>query len=151
VRKLLVFQHAASEPLGVLDPMLRRRGFRVRYVNFGRDPQATVEVGRYNGLVVLGGPMNVDQATAYPHLLAEIEASVVSGALTIPKEALRRDANGFGALTLAGDAVHWRAVKTGASSISRVQILEGAAEGDAVALPTDFTLHDGDKVSAVYP
>jgi len=82
---------------------------------------------------------------------AEIEASVVSGALTIPKEALRRDANGFGALTLAGDAVHWRAVKTGASSISRVQILEGAAEGDAVALPTDFTLHDGDKVSAVYP
>jgi HlyD family secretion protein len=82
---------------------------------------------------------------------AEIQASVVSGALTIPKEALRRDANGFGALALSGDTVRWRAVKTGASSISRVQILEGAAEGDAVALPTDFTLRDGDKVSAVYP
>jgi HlyD family secretion protein len=82
---------------------------------------------------------------------AEIQASVVSGALTIPKEALRRDANGFGALALSGDTVRWRAVKTGASSISRVQILEGAAEGDAVALPTDFTLRDGDKVSPVYP
>ena len=82
---------------------------------------------------------------------AEIQASVVTNALTIPKEALRRDANGFGALTLSGGTVRWRAVKTGASSISRVQILEGAAEGDAVALPTDFTLRDGDKVSAVYP
>jgi HlyD family secretion protein len=82
---------------------------------------------------------------------AEIQASVVSGALTIPKEALRRDANGFGALTLSGDTIRWRAVKTGASSISRVQILEGAAEGDAVALPTDFTLRDGEKVSPVYP
>jgi multidrug efflux pump subunit AcrA (membrane-fusion protein) len=82
---------------------------------------------------------------------AEIQASVVANALTIPKEALRRDANGFGSLALSGDTVRWRAVKTGASSISRVQILEGAAEGDAVALPTDFTLRDGDKVSPVYP
>lgn len=40
MRKLLVFQHAATEPLGVLDPMLRRWGFRIRYVNFARDPQA---------------------------------------------------------------------------------------------------------------
>jgi len=31
MRKLLVFQHAPSEPLGVLDPMLRRWGFRIRY------------------------------------------------------------------------------------------------------------------------
>ena len=61
MRKLLVFQHAATEPLGVLDPMLRRWGFRIRYVNFARDPQARPDVGRYNGLVVLGGPMNVDQ------------------------------------------------------------------------------------------
>ena len=82
---------------------------------------------------------------------AEIHASVVPNALTIPKEALRRDANGFGELLLSGDTVRWRAVKTGASSIGRVQILEGAAEGDAVALPTDFTLRDGEKVSAVYP
>jgi GMP synthase (glutamine-hydrolysing) len=74
LRKLLVFQHAASEPLGVLDPMLRRRGFRVRYVNFGREPGASADVSRYNGLVVLGGPMHVDQVAAFPHLATEIEA-----------------------------------------------------------------------------
>ena len=74
MRKLLVFQHAASEPLGVLDPMLRRWGFRIRYANFARDPALQLELSRYNGLVVLGGPMNVDQAAAYPHLLTEIAA-----------------------------------------------------------------------------
>jgi GMP synthase (glutamine-hydrolysing) len=74
VRKLLVFQHAASEPLGVLDPLLRRWGFRIRYANFARDPGLQLDLGRYNGLVVLGGPMNVDQAQAYPHLATEIAA-----------------------------------------------------------------------------
>ena len=74
MRKLLVFQHAATEPLGVLDPMLRRWGFRIRYVNFAREPDVQLDLERYNGLVVLGGPMNVDQAAAYPHLLTEIAA-----------------------------------------------------------------------------
>jgi GMP synthase (glutamine-hydrolysing) len=74
MRKLLVFQHSAREPLGTLDPLLRRAGFRVRYVNFSREPNATVDVRRYNGLVVLGGPMNVDQTDLYPHLNTEINA-----------------------------------------------------------------------------
>ena len=75
MRKLLVFQHSAREPLGVLDPMLRQAGFRVRYVNFSRDPGAQLDVRRYNGLIVLGGQMNVDQADQYPHLTTEISAS----------------------------------------------------------------------------
>src|SRR6188474_1541022 len=82
MRKLLVFQHSAREPLGVLDPMLRKAGFRVRYLNFSRDPGVQPEVSRYNGLIVLGGPMNVDQADQYPHLTTEIAAI---------KEALRLD------------------------------------------------------------
>ena len=72
MRKLLVFQHSAREPLGVFDPMLRRAGFRIRYVNFSRQPELKPEVSRYNGLVVLGGPMNVDQAHLHPHLTTEI-------------------------------------------------------------------------------
>ena len=84
MRKLLVFQHAATEPLGVLDPMLRRRGFRIRYVNFTRSPQAQPEVSRYNGLVVLGGPMNVDEHVRYPHLRTEIAAINEALRLDIP-------------------------------------------------------------------
>ena len=70
--KLLVFQHSAAEPLGVLDPLLRRAGFRIRYVNFGRDPLAAPALDRYDGLVVLGGPMNVGDDARHPHLATEI-------------------------------------------------------------------------------
>ncbi len=82
---------------------------------------------------------------------AEIRSQVVNNALTLPKEAMRRDAKGTGVFVLAGDTIHWRAVKTGASSINRVQIGEGLAEGDAVALPTDMALRDGQRVTAEYP
>jgi GMP synthase (glutamine-hydrolysing) len=72
MRKLLVLQHVASEPLGHLDPLLRESGFRIRYVNFGRDPRAEPDMRRYDGLVVLGGPMNVDQMAHHPHLRTEM-------------------------------------------------------------------------------
>lgn len=79
MRKLLVLQHVPSEPLGVLDPLLREEGFRIRYVNFARNPTAQVDISGYGGLVVLGGPMNVDQMADYPHLQHEIE--VIQAAL----------------------------------------------------------------------
>jgi GMP synthase (glutamine-hydrolysing) len=84
VRKLLVFQHSRCEPLGVLDPLLRRSGFRIRYVNFGRDPHAEVEVARYDGLVVLGGPMNVDEVDRHPHLQTEMAVLETALKLDIP-------------------------------------------------------------------
>ena len=80
MRKILVFQHVASEPLGHLDPLLRESGFRIRYVNFGREPHAEPDVRRYDGLVVLGGPMNVDQVAQHPHLRTEM--TVIREAIT---------------------------------------------------------------------
>lgn len=72
--RLLVFQHVAAEPLGTLDPLIRRRGHRIRFVNFERDPEAQPSVDRYRGLVVLGGPMNVEDQAQRPHLLTELRA-----------------------------------------------------------------------------
>ena len=72
--RLLVFQHVAFEILGTLNPLLKKSGFRIRYVNFERDPDAVPNVDGYHGLVVLGGPMNVDQVEAHPHLAAEVSA-----------------------------------------------------------------------------
>ncbi|MFP8874100.1 MAG: gamma-glutamyl-gamma-aminobutyrate hydrolase family protein [Myxococcota bacterium] len=71
--KLLVLQHVAHEILGTLDPLLRSYGFRNRYVNFDREPEAQPALDGYHGLVVLGGPMNVDQTDRHPHLATEIE------------------------------------------------------------------------------
>jgi len=72
--RLLVFQHVAAEPLGTLDPLIRRRGHRIRFVNFERDPEALPKVDRYRGLVVLGGPMNVEDQARRPHLKVEMKA-----------------------------------------------------------------------------
>ncbi|MBT8440888.1 MAG: gamma-glutamyl-gamma-aminobutyrate hydrolase family protein [Gammaproteobacteria bacterium] len=74
MRRLLVFQHVPHEILGNLDPLLRDARFRIRYVNFGREPDAQPDVSKYNGLIVLGGPMNCDEADRYPHLSTETAA-----------------------------------------------------------------------------
>jgi GMP synthase (glutamine-hydrolysing) len=72
--RILVFQHVAAEPLGTLDPLIRGRGHRIRFVNFERDPHAQPNVDRYQGLVVLGGPMNVEDQATRPHLRTELRA-----------------------------------------------------------------------------
>ena len=73
MRRLLVFQHVPFEILGTLNSLLKARGFRIRYANFGRHPEAHPKVTGYNGLVVLGGPMNVDDLKQHPHLAVEVE------------------------------------------------------------------------------
>ena len=70
--KVVVFQHVPAEPLGTLDPMLRNRGHRIRYVNFHRDPDARPEISRYDALIVLGGPQMPDQGHIHPHLNVEM-------------------------------------------------------------------------------
>jgi GMP synthase (glutamine-hydrolysing) len=80
--KVLVFQHVPAEPLGTLDPMLRNRGHRIRYVNFHREPDARPDVSRYDALIILGGPQMPDQGDRHPHLLVEMRCI---------EEALKRD------------------------------------------------------------
>lgn len=72
--RLLVFQHVAAEPLGTLDPLIRRRGHRIRFKNFERHPDTQPKVDRYRGLIVLGGPMNVEDREHRTHLLTEMRA-----------------------------------------------------------------------------
>jgi GMP synthase (glutamine-hydrolysing) len=84
--RLLVFQHVAAEPLGTLDPLIRRRGHRIRFVNFERDPGAQPRMDRYRGLVVLGGPMNVRDRHERAHLLTELR--VIEQALAQDKPVL---------------------------------------------------------------
>ena len=70
--KVMVFQHVPAEPLGTLDPMLRNRGHRIRYINFNRDPDAKPDVSRYDALILLGGPQMPDQGKLHPHLNVEM-------------------------------------------------------------------------------
>ena len=71
--KILVFQHVPYEPLGTLDPLLKEAGFRIRYVNFGRNPNQRPALEKYAALIVLGGPMNSHQIDTYPNLITEMD------------------------------------------------------------------------------
>jgi GMP synthase (glutamine-hydrolysing) len=73
VSKLLVCQHVPFEILGTLNPLLKDAGFRIRYVNFGRDPEAQPNLEGYDGVVILGGPMSVTDTHNHPHLKTEID------------------------------------------------------------------------------
>jgi len=73
MQRLLIFQHVPYEILGTLDPLLHGAGFDLRYINFDQQPNARPDITSYDGLVVLGGPMNCDEFDRYPHLATEIE------------------------------------------------------------------------------
>lgn len=83
---------------------------------------------------------------------AEIQSRVVSNALVIPKEALRREGAQTGVYVLGPDnRLVWRAVQIGVSSLTKAQITQGLSDGDSIALPTDRPIKAGSKVDPVYP
>jgi GMP synthase (glutamine-hydrolysing) len=85
--KILVFQHVPYEPLGTLDPLLKEAGFRIRYINFGRDPEVRPALDKYAAVIILGGPMNCDQIDRHPNLITEV---------AVIREAVARDMSVLG-------------------------------------------------------
>lgn len=79
MRRVIIFKHVAHEVLGTLNPILREQGFRIRYVNFEREPEAQPSLEKYQGLVVFGGWMGVYEADRYPHL--KVECQLIESAL----------------------------------------------------------------------
>jgi HlyD family secretion protein len=81
---------------------------------------------------------------------AEIISSTVENAVTVPKEALRRQGSDTGVFVVAeGNRLAWRAVKPGVSSVTRVQIVSGLKPGEAVALPVERPIKAGDEVRPI--
>jgi hypothetical protein len=74
----------------------------------------------------------------------------VDNALTIPKEAVRRESGQTGVYALEGDRLAWRKIKIGVNNTTRTQV-EGLQDGDAVALITERTLKDAMTVRPVFP
>jgi GMP synthase (glutamine-hydrolysing) len=72
VASVLIVQHVAPEPPGLIAQALQRRGvdWRVARVDRGEPVPRTLEA---DGLVVMGGPMGVYQQDRYPHLGAELQ------------------------------------------------------------------------------
>lgn len=77
---------------------------------------------------------------------AEIVSEVEENALTIPKEAIRRENNQTGVFVLRDRRVEFQAVQLGASSVTRAAVRSGLNDGDMVALTTEVPLHTGQRV-----
>ena len=69
--RVIVIQHVGVEGLGRLAPALARAGLDVELVAPDA-PLADLVLGDARGLVVLGGPMGVDEVDAYPRLRDEL-------------------------------------------------------------------------------
>lgn len=72
MKTAVVIRHVNFEDLGLLQPMLQARGYRVHYYEAGADEIWTIDSDAVDLLVVLGGPMGADQIDRYPFLVDEI-------------------------------------------------------------------------------
>jgi GMP synthase (glutamine-hydrolysing) len=72
MKPVLAFRHVRHEHLGVLETIFRRAGLVYQYVDVLAEPPRTFQPEQLAGLVVLGGPMNVDETEQYPALAMEV-------------------------------------------------------------------------------
>jgi HlyD family secretion protein len=110
------------------------------------EAQGSRQVGRV--VCVIDNPSR-DLLTG-TNVTAEIRAESVQNALTIPREAIRRELGQAGVFVLTGDHVAWKKITMGIGNTTRAQV-EGLSEGDSIALPTEKPLKEGAVVKAVFP
>lgn len=67
----VAIRHVAFEDLGIWEPLLARRGYEVRYLDAGVDELAGAAPRDADLLIVLGGPIGVDDEPLYPFLADE--------------------------------------------------------------------------------
>jgi GMP synthase (glutamine-hydrolysing) len=72
MKTILVLQHVPHETLGSLEQHFGKAGLKPRYVELFREVPERLDWDRVAGLVVLGGPMNVDEVHRYPFLGPEV-------------------------------------------------------------------------------
>jgi GMP synthase (glutamine-hydrolysing) len=68
----VAIRHVAFEDLGLLEPLLVSRGHEIRYLDAGVDDVTGSETADADLLVVLGGPIGVNDEAAYPFLADEL-------------------------------------------------------------------------------
>ncbi|MBZ0252653.1 MAG: type 1 glutamine amidotransferase [Candidatus Methylomirabilis sp.] len=70
--RVLAIQHIEAEPMGTLESFFQDYGIEYDYVRVFEGNPVPRDPSRYDALVVMGGPMNVDEAIVHRHLVDEV-------------------------------------------------------------------------------
>jgi GMP synthase (glutamine-hydrolysing) len=73
VRTAVALRHLAFEDLGLIEPWLEARSWRVQYHDVGVDALSALNLADIDLLVVLGGPIGAEDDALYPYLADEVE------------------------------------------------------------------------------
>lgn len=68
-----VFYHHPEETLGLIRPVLSRRGIAFQEIHLYRGEKIPQDDQKIKSLIVMGGPMNVDEVETYSFLSPEVE------------------------------------------------------------------------------
>lgn len=71
MKDIFVFRHVPREHLGSLADALRRHHLSYRYIDCAAGDLDRIHLAEAAGLIVMGGPMNVDETSRYPWLTLE--------------------------------------------------------------------------------
>ncbi len=82
MKPVVALRHVPREPMGALETVLHEAGLEFRYEDLFASVPESLNLDEASALVILGGPMNVDEVDRYPHLAAEVDWI---------REALRRE------------------------------------------------------------
>lgn len=72
MKKIIVLQHIGCETPGILEGILSSRGFSLSLVRSDQNHPIPKKIEDAAGLIVMGGPMGVNEDEQYPFLRAEI-------------------------------------------------------------------------------
>lgn len=82
VRRATAIRHVHFEDLGTFEPLLRERGFEIRYIDAATDDLRAINLGDSDLVFALGGPISVYEDALYPFIndeLALIERRLAAG------------------------------------------------------------------------
>lgn len=72
MKPIIALRHVPHEGLGTIEDAIRREGLRLELIDQFRKPLSEFQPELAAGLVVMGGPMNVDETALYPFLADEV-------------------------------------------------------------------------------
>lgn len=113
---VFVLQHAACEPLGMIESALTQSGLSLHCIHAQNGAPVPQEIGTAAGLVVLGGSMGVQDQQQYPFLREELDLIKQAVARKVPilgvclGAQLLASALGAGVRQNAGQEIGWHPV-----------------------------------------